>query len=348
VSASLVFAALESKSASTTGWGHDTVVLVGLDGLERAKATFKPLYPPDIACLGTTPPPTAFVAAGKVLFADGNGLIQSLSTSGQLQTVTTFSLTGQQMLSFAVSPNGSQLMASILTVPPVTPSGRVCGAKPWYAGTISQDVFSAAVGGIPKLMQHQTVPEDSPSTLNMSGVACHLEFVGWDLVGPFATYPTCFGPGGGPVQYRGPVVTVDAATGLILRQLADPHTCWVEDVVVSGTFICNLGGLLGRDISVRQADGTEIWRITAQPNGGYPYPFLSPDEQHVLAGTGAEVVGRDGTDLKLSGTYFNGWLDSSTVIGGAANGNLAYLSLKSPTALIDMGFQGLFVGTVQT
>jgi hypothetical protein len=323
-------------------------VIAGLDGLERAQATFKPVYPPHIACLGTTPPRAASVAAGKVFFLDGNGLIQSLSTTGQLQTVTSFSLTGQQMLSFAVSPDGSQLMASILTVPPVTAAGDACGPKPWYAGTFIQDIFKVAVGGSPQLIRHETVPEFAPSTLNMSGVACHLEFVGWDLVGPFATYPTCFGPGGGPVQYRGPVVTVDVATGQIIRQIADPHTCWVEDVATSGTFICDLGGLLGRDISVRGADGNEIWRITAQPNGGYPDPFLSPNEQYVLAGAGAEVMGRDGTDVKLTGSYFNGWLDSSTVVGGAPNGNLAYVSLKSPTALIDMGFQGLFVGTVQT
>jgi len=342
----LMFAVLEARGPIT-----ETVALVGLDGLERARTTFKPVFLPRITCLGTTLPPTAFVAAGEVFFLDGNGLLRSLSTTGQVKTITSFSLSSRQLPSFAVSPDGSHLVASILTVPPVTASGEVCGSQPHYTGSFSLDIFSAAAGGSPRLLQHQTLQEGQLHR------ACILEFVGWNLLGPIASYPTCLGPGGGPAHYLGPAVRVDAATGQILEQIADPQSCQVEDIAMSGDFVCNpvtpSTACCGTgDVSVRRPDGSEIWRFTAQPNKGLDYAFISPDEKHVLGGAfQPEVVGRDGSDVRLveahyDQVFFFGWLDSLTVVGNGPNGNLSYVSLKSPATLVDLGFQAQFVGPI--
>jgi hypothetical protein len=339
----LLFAVLEPRGAIT-----ESVTLVGLDGLERASTTFKPaVFRPRITCLGTTLPPTAFVAAGEVFFLDGNGLIRSLTTTGQVKTVTSLSLSSHQMVSFAVSPDGSHLVASILTVPPVTASGAVCGSGAHYSGSFSLDIFSAANGGRPQLLKHQTLQEDQFHR------ACILEFVGWNLLGPIATYPTCLVAGGGPVHYFGPVVRVDAATGQTLEQIADPQSCPVEDIAMSGDFVCNPVTPSGAgDVSVRRPDGSEIWRFTAQPNKSLEYAFISPDEKHVVGGAfQPEVVGRDGSDVSLLETrndwfLFFGWLDSSTVVGNGPKGNLSYVSLKSPASLVDLGFQGQYVGSI--
>jgi hypothetical protein len=145
------------------------------------------------------------------------------------------------------------------------------------------------------------------------------------------------------------VVRVDAATGRVVSQVADPQTCVVEDIALNGDFVCDPPGATA-DAIVRRPDGSEIWRFAAHPDAGYYYAFLSPDEQHVLArGFEAEVLGRDGTDLKLpQNLFFNGWLGSSAVITNLSSGNLAYAALQSPLTVTDLGFKGSFVGTVQT
>ena len=340
----LLFAALEDNGANPVR--PDTVVIAGLDGVARATATFQPVLPPPIGCLGTWLPPAAYVAAGMVFFADGNGMVRRLATSGgQAQAVTTFPISSQQILSFAVSPDGSKLLASVLTVPRMTSTDAACtGAANIYTGNFGLDVFSAQAGGSPLLLYHQDVPVGAPRQY-----PCILELAGWDQLGPVGVYPACLGPGGGPVRYPGTVVRVDAANGRVVNQVADPQTCVVQDIALNGDFVCDPPGVTA-DAIVRRPDGSEIWRFAAHPNAGYYYAFLSPDEQHVLArGFDAEVLGRDGTDLKLpQSLFFNGWLGSSAVITNLSNGNLAYATLQSPLTVTDLGFKGSFVGTVQT
>jgi hypothetical protein len=108
VSGPLLFAVLEAKiPASPYQW--NTVAIAGLDGNARAKATFIPMPVPVVGCMGAIIPPSATIAACKVYFADGRSVVRSLSVNGQLTKVATFPLTSsQQMLSFAVSPDGSR------------------------------------------------------------------------------------------------------------------------------------------------------------------------------------------------------------------------------------------------
>src|SRR6266446_2381312 len=112
-----LFAVLEAKG-TVNAWIYNTVAIAGLDGYARAKTTFTPMPVPALGCMGAVLPPSAHVAAGKVFFADAKGVVRSLAISGAVTTVATFPMTStQQMLSFAVSPDGGRILGTVFTAP---------------------------------------------------------------------------------------------------------------------------------------------------------------------------------------------------------------------------------------
>jgi len=350
-SSSLLFAALEAKgTANPFQW--NTVAIAGLDGYARAKATFTPMPSPWVGCAGPVLPLSVQVAAGKVFFADGTGTVRSLSVHGQLSVVATFPLaSGQQMLSFAVSPDGSRLLGTVFTIPPKPASGDPCstGAPMFGPGNFMLDVFSADSGGASKLLDHQILPTSATSP-----VPNVMALLGWDIIGPLGTYPTTWATqGGGPHHYNGLPVRIDPTTGKVMKQISDPAACSVWDISLTGDFLCvptvAPGGSVS--LSVRRPDGSEIWRVAGQQNVDYFLAYLSSDEKHLIGlGSNSEVVGRDGSHIAVpnpNGLIFDGWLDSATLIFGGYGSDLEYVSLSSPATLVDLGFKGLFVGMVQ-
>jgi hypothetical protein len=337
-SATLLFAALE---------GNNTVAIAGLDGYARAKTTFIPMPVPDVGCMGANLPQSAQVADGKVYFADGKGVVRSLAANGQITRVASFPFSGhQQMLSFAVSPDGTQLLGAVLTVP--AKFFPCSGGPPLQQ--LSLDVYSAHAGGASTLLYHEKLPNTVPGP-------DVLKLVGWDKVGPVATYPTDWADqGGGPrPNFFGTPVRVDASTGKVVGQVADPNSCEVWAMAFSGDFVCIPNG--SARISVRRPDGSEIWHFTATAGNSVYNPLLAPDEQHlVVDGTNYDTEGvgaKNGSRVNLGSQaagqfYVSGWLDSITLIGGDSNTNLAYVRLSAPGTIVSLGFQGMFVGTVQT
>src|SRR6476646_11120511 len=94
-SKALLFAVLEAKgTANAYTW--NTVAIAGLDSRARAKTTFTPMPVPNLGCMGAVLPDSAHVAAGKVYFADGKGVVRSLSVTGHVAKVATFALTSSQ------------------------------------------------------------------------------------------------------------------------------------------------------------------------------------------------------------------------------------------------------------
>jgi len=334
----IVFAALEAKgTASPEQW--NTVAIAGLDGSVKATATFTVMPVPDVGCMGVVLPRSAQVVGGKVYFADGTGVVRSLSTSGQLSIVATFPFSGhQQMLSFAVSPDSSRLLGAVFTLP--AKPNLACNGAP---GTgYGLDVYAAPAGGPSTLLYHESLAIPGGSVMALTG---------WDAVGPRATYPTTWATqGGGPASELGVAARIDATTGKVLRQVADPQSCTVWDIATSGDFVCEPFGTTS--VSVRRPDGSEIWSFAGAAPNGFFYR-LAPDERHVTASAdaGYEVLGRDGTRVPLGGAGFfpTGWLDSSTVVGAVGpNTNLSYVTLTAPGTVVPLGFQGLFLGTVHT
>ena len=332
----LLFAALEAKGNTAYQW--NTVAIAGLDGYARAKTTFNPMPLPYVGCAGALIPISAEVAAGKVFFSDAQGVVRSLSVTGQLKQVATFPMTStQQMLSFAVSPDGSRLMAAVFTIPPKPASGDPCGAPSatFAPGSFTLDVYSAPAGGSSQLLYHQVLATSATQPFNV------MAFIGWDRVGPVGTYPTEWATqGGGPHHYSGIPVRIDASTGKVLKPVASSD-CLVWDMAASADFLCIASG----GPSVRRPDGSQIWGVS---NASFFLAYLSPDEQRIAGfGSSADVFGRDGSDIKLPSFALGGWLDSATMIGGGFNGNLDYVSTSSPGTVVDIGFKGLFIATVQ-
>jgi hypothetical protein len=348
-SAALLFAALEAKgTVNFEQW--NTVAIAGLDGYARAKTTFVPMRVPSLGCQGAKLPPSAHVAAGSVYFADGTGVVRSLSAQGQITRVATFPLTsGQQMLSFAVSPDGSRLLGAVFTVPPKPQ--LLCGDTPVVAG-YSLDVYSAAVGGASTLLYNESLPAHLAENRIDNGINV-MAFVGWDQLGPIATYPAQWvhNQGGPGRPYIHNAVRVDPASGKVFKQVSS-GTCDVHDIALTGDFVCSLAVNVG--LSVRRPDGSEIWRGASKTKNGMPYSYLSPDERRLVVGDGA-VMGQDGSQVVLvEGFAPVGWLDSTTVIGvnyvvGNANMyNLSFVGLSAPGTMVDIGFKGQFVGVIRT
>lgn len=339
--AALLFAALETNAAAAQ-FQWNTVAIAGLDGVARAKTTFAPMPIPYTGCAGAVLPPSAHVAAGKVYFADGQGTIRSLDPQGDVTKVATIPFTGnQQMLSFAVSPDGSQLLAAVFSLPAQASSGDACaGGAAFVPGPFTLDVYSAQAGGAGQRLYHDVLPTSSSQP-----VPNVMAFEGWDRVGPEATYPTQWATQGGGAHPDGTMVWVDSSTGKISRQVGDPQSCLVWDVAPSGDYVCTTSQVGG--ISVRRPDGSEVWGFAAPANGPYENPRLSPLEGRVAAGgSDSAVVTSAGKHVAL-GLYPLGWLDDSTVVGGGYTADFTYVNLASPSTVSDIGFKGLFVGAIQ-
>ena len=290
---------------------------------------------------------SAHVAAGKVYFADGTGVVRSLSANGQITRVATFALpSAQQMLSFAVSPDGSRLLGAVLTVPPNPQFG--CNGS-HGVGDFTLDVYSAPTGGA-NIIHHEILQHLDPKVTILPVNVIAL--VGWDQVGPIATFPSeVVSQGHPPLNYTGPPVRIDSTTGAVLKQVSDPRSCYVQDIVLSGTFACSLG--VNGDLSVRRSDGSEIWRAASLPKNDFFAAFLSANEHRLAviraSGFVGEVADEDGGRIRLAGEFgLSGWLDSGTVIGTNGVGNLSYVALNSPFTIVDIGFKGQFLGTVHT
>jgi hypothetical protein len=333
-----------------------TVVIAGLDGRTKAEATFAPMPVPTLGCMGAILPPSAHVAAGKVFFADAKGVVRSLAVDGTIATAATFPMTSaQQMLSFAVSPDGSRLLGTVYTVPSNAVS---CDGAP--SGTFSFDAYSSTNGGAAKLVYHQTWTK--PQNV--------LALTGWDSVGPFGTYPTVWASqGGGPGSTLGVRVRVDATTIQPGAVFLDPSKCLVWDSNQNGSFVCTEDAVITNGgtaqqqvavpVSVRRADGAELWHFTATGENGPELPVLSPDGQRVMmccAGTAVSelVFKSDGSSTTLGPGFFaSAWLDSRTAIGELHTDpmqqpplTLSYVSLDAPATVVSLRLTGAFVGTV--
>jgi hypothetical protein len=356
-SAPLLLAVLEAKGTANVST-YNTVVIAGLDGYSRAAAAFTPMPVPAVGCMGALIPPSAHVAAGKVFFADGNGVVRSLSIDGTVATVATFPMTSkQQMLSFAVSPDGARILATIFTIPT---NAFSCDGSP-TTGSFTFDAYTATGGQSRSLVYHQSWSK-APSSV--------MALTGWDDVGPIGTFPTVWASqGGGPGSTLGVFVRIDAATVKPGAPFSDPSSCQVWDSVATGAFVCTKDSVIKNGgtpqqsvdvpVSIRRADGTELWHFTISGMNGPGSPYLSPDGTRVIMCCSDDsrewLIDRDGTESKLGAAFYgSGWLDTATVVGEYHPDPLqqpplplAYVGLSASGTVDSLGFSGLFVGTVR-
>jgi len=357
--AGLLFALLQSHGTATSTQ-YDTVAIADLDGHMIASATFAPMPQPTTGCMGAILQPSAHTAGGKVFYGDAKGVVRSLAANGVTNVVTTFPMTSnQQMLSFAVSPDGTRLLGTVYTVPT---NAWPCDGSASNAG-YTFDTYTATSGSPSSLVDHQTWSKPQNA----------LALTGWDAVGPIGTYPTVWSSQGrGPASSLGVLVRVDAATGKPFAPFSDPSSCLVWDSVQSGAFVCTGGSVttgggtaqqkVAQSVSVRDTSGTELWHFTATGQNAPFSPILAPDGLHAmiccndldLADSHELLIGRDGAQVNLaSGFRAYGWLDSATMVGWLNTSPLnqgpfplAFVAANAPGTASSLGIVGHFVGTV--
>ena len=305
---------------------------------------------PWTGCVGGGPwlPPSAHIAAGKVYFADGTGRIRSLDAAGKLTDLAAipFSRT-QQMLSFAVSPDGASLMAAVFTLPPKLAATDPCSGTWFFApGSFTLDAYSGPTDGPVRLLYHDVLSIGS-SQAEFDVTA----FVGWDAQGPLVTDPT-YWQGGGEgdgILVPGVFARVDAQSGRVSQPLENnPQSCLVATVGARGDYACLTGAIPAYTLSVRRPDHSELWAFTHLP--GYAgIPYLSPSERSAAFTVPSELT--KGLVVTPAGAVVSvpaqplGWLGDQFVIGSNRS-HLVYVALTAPNIAVDLGITGVFVGMI--
>lgn len=323
----------------------DTVAIAGLDGYAVARASFAPRSIPDVGPAGTILQLPAQVADGAVFYIDGKGVVRRLDPSGAVKVVATFPITStQQEVSFAVSPDGQHLMATVFTVP--TP---VIGTP----GPYRLQLESATAGGATTVVAQWQGQGTDPTQLGFT----HFAVVGWDADGPIGEV----GAGGigtqnawldGQRWFAGWLARVSADGSLGARIGPDCLPFWRP---LNGRFACTVAGNSGTSVQVGDMKGNVLWGKPAPSISGLSGPFyLSPDGAKIAITGG--ILTPDGSTRQLSATFRpQGWLDNGTIIGwipaGTSSGGAptqAVAAFHLDTGQLEnWGFAGTFVGIVR-
>lgn len=347
----LLFAVLEALP----GQNADTVAIAGLDGYARAKAHFAPragLYVPDAAVVRM---PEAQVVGGAVYFVDPSGVVRELTNGNTTREVAAFPLAAtQQEISFAVSPDGTEIIAAVLTLPAVGPSPSPGGA-PWppLIGPWKLDILLATAGRGARNL-HEWSASAEPG---QPGGFSNIVILAWTAAGPaavvgsnVATQNAAFA---GQRIFGGHFALVDPLTGLPGPSLGACQSGlggpW--SAAADGSRICALYNDDASATITVTTPGAQDWRVQVPGATQMVGDFVLSADGSRLAMDG-KVVGRDGSALPLpAGFQPEGWLDASTLIGyeNRPAGQfqepwMYYVWLPRSTEAVDLGFAGHFVG----
>jgi len=327
-----LFAVVEGRSVATQ---PGTVAILGLDGKARATATFQPRVGPVIPDAYTPLQGVAQVVGSGVYYIDGAGVVRVLTAAGGPRVVATFPLQpAQEDTWFAVSPDGSNIVAGIVTFPAL---GPIIPGTGWntLVGPTRFDLESAQAGGQTKTLVHQEAPEGSLPT--------PLFPVGWTSAGSVVMVPQYLisqniWPGGS-------LFVIDAQ-GKQTQRVGGPD-CTAASITANGYIPCTTAG--GTGLSVRTQAGELVWTSRLDVFGAWSV-HVSPDGQAVL--NDAQVETHAGGLIAMpSGFRLQGWLNASTVVGRVQNengdeGNLLWIDLAHPSTVHDLGLQADFVAKV--
>jgi hypothetical protein len=318
----------------------NVVAIVGIDGIARAKVSFQRRVGPVVADAYVPLQGVAQVVGSGVYYMDGAGTVRVLRVGSQTQVVARFPIqASQEDIWFAVSPDGSYIMAGVFTFPAL---GPLVPGTSWHTmvGPSRFDLESAPAGGATTVLTHwQTAyGAERPTILP----------VGWTSTGPVAMV-------GAPLVTQnswsgGPLYVVDNA-GRTTTLVGGPN-CNSESITPSGFIACTSGPT----VTVRDTRGTVLWTTHIEAFSA-AYLFVSPDGQAISDGNKVErhIGGMVAMPVRASGppnTFrVEGWLDNHTVIGrividDVTEGDLAWVDINHPTVVHDLGFKGDFVETL--
>ena len=346
-----------------------TVAIVGLDGRIHAQASFTPPTQPEIGCEGSFVAPTALVSAGSVYYLDSSSDVHRLSATGQNRVVAKLPvLTSQQMSWFAVSPDGTKLIASVVAWPPlVSPTTNPAQGCPEHVpGDVQEKLLLVSLGGSTTTVWSKTLQgggKGPPAAL--------LAVAGWDSIGPVATTDTHLAYIGyvEGTTWLGPAAHLDSQ-GQSLDTIGGPDCNPGFGDLLDGRLVC----YDPKHPTVRDASGQIIWSLKPlDPSNSYTYGdiALSPDASWVAFNLdnnccytfdSSVIRSKDGTRIGLGSTFQpEGWLDNGTVIGQVGSvqttcsgcppsfvpADMALIRVANPTSVVDLGLKGNFIGLVQ-
>jgi hypothetical protein len=316
-----------------------TVAIVGLDGDAKAKATFQPRVGPVVPDAYTPLQGVAQVVGTGVYYIDGAGTVRVLHVGSQPQVVARFALQpAQEDIWFAVSPDGSRVVAGILTLPAVGPNAPGT-SWPTLVGPWKFDLEIAAAGGqITTLIHSESAYE--PDDQNHGWKPMFP--VGWTSSGPVVMEPAHVTSQN--AWYGGALYLIDDA-GKKIKQLGGTD-CNSASITSAGLIPCSVA--TSNTATVRDSAGAVVWATHIQVFTAWGV-HLSPDAQAILLDRQVET--RAGGMVQMPSDFGSqGWLDARTVLGRvqytANQGNLSWVALSDPTKVHDLGFQGDFVAAI--
>ncbi len=245
-----------------------TVRIIDLQGNVVARASFAAPALPDVPYCPPFVQPPVRAAGGAAFYADSKGVIRRLGLDGAFRTVATLKLSGaQRFLSFAVSPDGNQLMATIISLP-----GK---STPW-----TEDIERATAGGSTTIVSHTNLGAAQPAPTMITG---------WDSSGPTATTNTllCSRENVISQEYTGSALVHLGFDGSVLDTIGGPD-CVPMDELPNGTVLCRLRLSDCGSLNVRTSSGTTIW--SRVPGCNFFEPRLSPDGQAVAVNADRGIV----------------------------------------------------------
>jgi hypothetical protein len=339
-----------------------TVAIVDTDGHVRAQRTFKQQPRALVGCEGSWIYSSVQVAGNAAYYMDDSGTVRRLSASGTVTDVAHFPVrTNQQVIWFAVSPDGRKLMAAIMVYTPLSPSWNPQQGCPVHQpGRVYEEVDLATVGGSTTTVSDQTDPKTVMSV------------VGWDRTGPVAvldSHMAYIGFINGTV-WGGPAVHLDERGQPVGGPIGGANCSPLFGETKDGNLVCHDP----KRPTVRDSAGTVLWSLKAlDPTDEFSYGLiaLSPDASHVAFSLNSKccytfdssvVRSRDGVRIGLGSAFQpQGWLDNQTIIGARgsvkttcsgcppdfAPTTLGIIDLARPTEVRDLGVSGTLLGVLQ-
>jgi len=344
-----LMAVLERKAApgghslTPPFWSHDTLAIAGLNAVARAHATFQPRAFPYIGNAATLlSPREAYVLGGLVYYIDGLGTVWTLDPSGKQSAVAHFTIgLSQQEVSFAVSPDGCHLVATVLTIPPKGPANPF----PSLNGTWKLDVMAADANGASRTIKSWT----STVYPGQSGGFQNVVLAGWDAQGPLVVVGSPLGTQNGDLVdnyefFSGSVAHMgdDGTPGAAVPM---PSGCTPLRMTPAGDITCAAPSANGATLAVVSSTGqVEVPAFTV---AGYLDAAAGPGGAIAVTGQW-----RKGSTVGTLPANFQpqGWIGADTIFGrlatpGEPAGNAALAHLTGSGATIEnLGFQGDYVG----
>jgi hypothetical protein len=331
-----LFAVVETgANASQPG----TVAIVGLDGYAKAKATFQPRVGPVVPDAYTPLQSVAQVVGSSVYYIDGVGTVRVLRVGSQPQVVARFPLQpAQEDIWFAVSPDGSRVVAGILTLPALGPNVPGTG-WPTLVGPWKFDLKMATAGGQTTNLVHT---ESAYEPDDQNHLWKPMFPVGWTSSGPVVMEPAYVTSQN--AWTGGALYSIDD-TGKKIKQLGGTG-CNSASITSTGLIPCSI--VTSNNVTVRDLGGAVVW--ATHVDGSIAWDVrLSPGAQAILSDRQVET--KAGGIVPMASNFgTQGWLDGQTVLGRVqyttTQGNLSWVGLSDPTTIHDLGFQGTFVAAI--